>query len=76
MDRWLERALDLKLPPINKFVNTVFAHYDGIIKSITSGITNAVSEGLNSVIQLSRSRARGFRNVTNFCAMVYFLGCQ
>jgi transposase len=76
MDKWLERALDLKLPPINKFVKTVYEHYDGIIKSITSGITNAVSEGLNSVIQLARSRARGFRNVTNFCAMVYFLGNQ
>jgi transposase len=74
MNRWLERALDLKLPPINKFVNTVYRHYNGIIKSITSGITNAVSEGLNSVIQLARSRARGFRNVTNFCAMVYFIG--
>ncbi|TXD47382.1 MULTISPECIES: transposase, partial [unclassified Polaribacter] len=31
-------------------------------------------EGLNSVMQLARSRARGFRNIDNFCNMIYFLG--
>ena len=34
----------------------------------------AIAEGINSVVQLARSRARGFRNLENFKAMVYFLG--
>jgi len=42
--------------------------------SFETGITNAIAEGINSVIQLARNRARGFRNLDNFKAMVYFLG--
>jgi transposase len=74
MDNWIEQALALNLKPINRFVKTVLNHYNGIIKSIETGISNAVSEGLNSVMQLARSRARGFRNYDNFIAMIYYLG--
>lgn len=74
MDNWIEQALALNLKPINRFVKTVLNHYYGIIKSIETGISNAVSEGLNSVMQLARSRARGFRNYDNFIAMIYYLG--
>lgn len=74
MDKWIDKALNLKLKPITLFVNTILNHFDGIINSITSGITNAISEGLNSIIQIARSRARGYRNIQNFCAMIYFIG--
>ena len=74
MNKWIQRALSLELRPINTFIKTVYAHYNGIIKSITTGVTNAVSEGLNSVMQLARSRARGYRNSENFIAMIYYLG--
>lgn len=36
-------------------------------------ISNAVLEGINSIIQTVRSRARGFRNIENFIAMIYLL---
>lgn len=74
MEKWIEKALSLSLKPINKFVDTVYEHFDGIIKSIRTGITNAVAEGINSVIQLARTRARGYRNTENYIAMIYFLG--
>jgi transposase len=56
------------------FVKTVKNHFQRIINSMKSLVTNALSEGLNSVFQLSKHRARGYRNVDNFMAMVYFLG--
>ncbi len=74
LEKWIENALLLELKPINAFVKTISEHYDGIIKSMITGITNAVSEGLNSVMQLARSRARGYRNSGNFCSMIYYLG--
>jgi transposase len=74
MESWIEKALSLNLKPINRFVKSVKNNIDGIINAIKTGITNAVSEGLNSVMQLARSRARGFRNIDNFCNMIYFLG--
>ena len=74
VNTWAKNALALNMKPINKFVNTFYNHYDGIIKSIKTGITNAVSEGLNSLMQLARTRARGYRNSHNFIAMIYYLG--
>jgi transposase len=36
------------------------------------GVTNAVSEGLNSRIQWVKATARGFRNQQNFITAIYF----
>jgi transposase len=71
---WIDKAIKTGLKPILKFVNTLYEHYNGIINSIKTGITNAVSEGINSLVQFARTRARGYRNKDNFIAMVYYLG--
>ena len=34
-------------------------------------ITNAAQVGLNSIIPMAKSRARGFKNIENFKAKVY-----
>jgi transposase len=39
----------------------------------TSGLTNAILEGINSLIQSAKARARGFRNIDNLIAMVYLM---
>lgn len=74
LSQWMDNAIDTGLAPLKTFVNTVINNYKGIMLSFKTGITNAVSEGINSVVQLARTRARGFRNIENFKAMIYFLG--
>lgn len=74
LEEWLDSVVYQNLKPLNEFVATVRNNYNGIILSIKSKITNAISEGINSVVQLARTRARGFRNIENFKAMIYFLG--
>lgn len=74
LDKWLQRTIDVGFASMNKFINTVYEHYDGIVNAIKTGITNALAEGINSIIQLARTRARGFKNIENFKAMIYFLG--
>ena len=74
LDSWLDIAWQSGLKPIMKFVETVDNHFKGIVTAIITKTNNAKAEGLNSIIQLARSRARGFRNIQNFKAMVYFLG--
>jgi transposase len=71
---WLERAESVCLRPINNLIKTIRNNYQGIVNSMKSNITNAVSEGMNSKIQMAKSRARGFRNFENLKAMIYFLG--
>ena len=44
-----------------------------ILNYFDSRKTNAVLEGFNSVIGLIKRKARGFKNMDNFMAMIYFV---
>jgi transposase len=44
-----------------------------ILNYFDSRKTNALLEGFNSVIGLIKRRARGFKNMDNFMAMIYFV---
>ncbi len=69
---WCDMALESGIFPFRKAVNTIKAHWSGIVNYIESKISNGILEGINSKIQLAKKRARGYRNMTNFINMVYF----
>lgn len=69
---WCDIAIESKIFPFQKAVNTIKAHWSGIINYIHSKVNNGILEGLNSKIQLAKKRARGYRNITNFINMIYF----
>jgi transposase len=64
--KWIEKVVSAGLKLINAFIKTILHHYNGIVESIKTGITNAVVEGLNTMMQSERCRARGYRNPLNF----------
>jgi transposase len=66
---WASRA---KLEPMWEAAKTVWRHLDNIVTYCVHGLTNAVSEGLNSKIMAIKRRAAGFRNRDNFKTAVYF----
>jgi transposase len=74
LEKWIATTLSYHLKPLNDFVNTIYNNYKGIMLSFKTNITNALSEGINSVVQLVKARARGYRNIDNFMAMIYFIG--
>lgn len=69
---WCDIAIESKIFPFQKAVNTIKAHWSGIINYIHSKVNNGILEGLNSKIQLAKKRARGYRNISNFINMIYF----
>jgi len=69
---WCDIASESKIAPFIKVVNTIKAHWTGIINYIESKINNGILEGINSKIQLAKKRARGYRNINNFINMIYF----
>ncbi len=62
------------LAPISKALNTLERHTDRVIRRWQSGLTNARLEGMNSLFQAARSRARGYRNESTFITMIYLIG--
>jgi len=71
INEWLVMAEKSEIEPIVKFTETVRNHLDGIMRYFTSNLTSGAIEGLNSRIQNIKRRARGFRNIDNFIAMIY-----
>lgn len=70
---WCDLVDESGISPFKKAVNTIKAHWSGIINYIESRINNGILEGLNSQIQLAKKRARGYRNINNFINMIYFI---
>jgi len=62
------------LAPVSKAIKTVQKHYDAIVARWKSGYSNARIEGLNSLFQAAKARARGFRNDYNFINIIYLIG--
>ena len=48
-------------------------HYDGIIQWFTSHLNNGLLEGINSLFQAAKRKARGYRSEKNIVAMIYLL---
>ena len=63
-----------RLEPMKKFCGTIRNHWDEILHYFEHPYTNAILEGVNSIIQNIKRRARGFRNDEYFKTMIY-LGC-
>lgn len=74
LTEWCKSVSKLNLQPLNDFVKTVKNHWQGIVNITITKLSNGLAEGINSIIQLAKSRARGFRNIENFINMIYLLG--
>lgn len=73
LNKWYYWATHSKLEPIIKAAKTVKKHWDGIVKWYESKINNGILEGLNSVIQAAKSKARGYKTFKNYKIIVYLL---
>jgi transposase len=70
---WCDQVMDTDIRPFKQFVNTLKAHWSGIINYIQAQINTGIMEGINNKIQLAKRRARGYRNTENYIHMIYFI---
>jgi transposase len=70
--KWYGWAIRSQLDPIKAAARTVKRHLDGIILAAKESITNASAEGLNSVVQMLKHVAHGYRNRERFRNAIYF----
>lgn len=69
---WMMRS---RLQPMKELAATLRNNMAEILNYFDNRVTNAVLEGINSVVQNIKRRARGFRNDEYFKAMIY-LNCS
>jgi transposase len=74
LKQWYFWATHSRLKPMIEFARTVRRHEEGILRWAESRVSNGVLEGLNSLIQAAKAKARGYRSTRNLIAMAYLLG--
>ena len=76
LKKWYFWATHSRLPPIIDAARTVKRHWNGILRWFHSRIANGLIEGINSLVQAAKAKARGYRSVRNLKAMVYLLAAK
>ncbi len=71
-EHWYSWAIRSRLDPVKKVARMVKSHLDGILTAVVLGVTNAMAEGVNSIIQRLKFQACGYRNRERFRNAIYF----
>lgn len=70
--RWYSWATRCRLTPVRNVAAMLKRHLPNVLSYFRHRVTNSTSEALNSVIQMIKKRAFGFRNFDNFRTSVLF----
>ena len=73
LERWYAGAIRSRLEPIKAFARMIGDHWEGVLRWHWTKINNGVLEAINSLVQASKRRARGYRNKKNLIAMIYLI---
>ena len=65
---WVGRS---KIPEMKKVARTIRDHWTGVVAYLKTRVTNGAAEALNGIIQTVKCKARGFRTVEYFTAIIY-----
>ena len=78
--RWVIRAAAKApariLQPMVRVANMILAHFHGILAHWHAKVTNAFLEGLSSLFSATKRKARGYRSIRYFIAMLYFTAAK
>jgi len=72
LKEWYRWATHSRLDPMKKVAKTIKKHWEGVVRWKDSQINNGILEGLNSVIQAAKRKARGYK-MKHFKTMAFLL---
>ncbi|MDP2768493.1 MAG: ISL3 family transposase [Giesbergeria sp.] len=68
---WISWAKRCRLEPFKRLAQTLSARFDGVVRGMLDGRSNAYVEAMNGLLQQTKTAARGFRTVENFIHIAY-----
>lgn len=71
-DDWYRDAMRSRLEPVRKVAGMIRGHLGQVLNFFVHRVTNAYSEGINSMIQALVKRANGYRNRERLKRDLYF----
>jgi transposase len=73
LDRWIAWARASGLDPMIRVATTIEKHREGILNWFWSRVSNGLLEGIESLVQAAKAKARGYRSTRNLIAIIYLL---
>ena len=73
LDSWNAWVKISDLGPMKKLAKTIMAKSKGILRSISTGLSNGVLEAINGNVQAAKRKAKGYRSKRNLKAIVYLI---
>ena len=73
LKKWYFWATHSRLPPMIEAAKTIKRHWNGILRWHDTKIANGILEGINSLVQAAKAKARGYRSPRNLHAMIYLI---
>ncbi len=67
---WMNKS---RLEPMKTAAKTLKENQETILNYFDNRITNALAEGLNSMIQMAKRRARGFATIKGYTCMIFLV---
>lgn len=71
LTHWLENTLSSEIKELEEVVSTIRSYFYGILNYFRYGMTNAISEGFNTKINIIKRRAFGFHDIEYFILKIY-----
>lgn len=71
--RWLRKS---RLEPMKRVALTLKKYMEEILSIFTTRLTNAICEGINSMIQAAKRKARGYHTIEGFSCMIYLIAAK
>ena len=73
LKRWCFWATHSRIQPIIDVAKTIRRQQDRILRWFTSQINHGILEGINSLVQAAKAKARGYRSTRNFASIIYLI---
>jgi len=73
LKRWYFWSTHSRLPPVIEAAKTIKRHWEGVLNWFAGRLTTGLLEGINSLIQAAKARARGYRTNRNLITMAYLI---
>jgi len=73
LKKWYFWATHSRISAMVEAARTIRRHWEGVVSWFDGRVSNGLLEGLNSLIQAAKAKARGYRTFRNFRTIVFLL---
>ena len=73
LHKWYFWATHSRIEVIKEIAKTIKRHWSGVMRWYDSKVNNGILEGLNSLVQAAKAKARGYRTFKNLKTIIYML---